>query len=716
MIPDGEASLYIALLSIHGLVRSEDLELGRDADTGGQTLYVVELLKALSKHEKVSRIDLFTRQIFDPRIDDSYNVPVEKVTDKAYIIRLPCGPRKYLLKESLWPYLYRFIDNMLQYFFRSKAMPSIIHGHYADAGYVGSQVARILDVPFFFTGHSLGREKNKRLLDKGYSQERIEDRYKISKRIEAEEIALETAVRVITSTTQEKDEQYSQYHFNDPENKIVIPPGVDLSRFSLPGGRLSHYPYFSEISRFLENPKKPMILSISRADERKNIQILVKAFAENNKLRDYANLVVIAGNREELSTLDKGARKVLTDLLFGVDRYDLHGSIAYPKHHDLEDIPNIYQIASKSRGVFVNPSLTEPFGLTLIEAAASGLPVVATNDGGPQEIIRFCKNGVLVDPFDSKEIGKAILDILTNKKKWNQYSKNGKRGVEQYFTWKGHVKKYLNEIEKVIKKQKKRARIRKIDKTIVEQDQLLITDIDNTLIGDQDGLNKLTEFVGDKNNKIAFGIATGRHIESTMKVLKKWRVPIPNILITAVGTEIYYGPGFVKDISWENHIDYRWEPDSVYGAMKVFKGVELQEEENQRRFKISYYIDEDADITQKEIVRFLRRNQLSTNIVLSHGTLLDILPIRASKGLAVRFLSMKWGIEMEDILVAGDSGNDEDMLTGMTKGIVVGNYSDEIEYLRNEYNIYFAEAEYAHGILEGLHYYRNVEQKEKVTY
>ena len=54
--------------------------------------------------------------------------------------------------------------------------------------------------------------------------------------------------------------------------------------------------------------------------------------------------------------------------------------------------------------MFVNPALTEPFGLTLIEAAASGLPVVATNDGGPQDILRLCGNGVLVDPLDADEM------------------------------------------------------------------------------------------------------------------------------------------------------------------------------------------------------------------------------------------------------------------------------------------------------------------------
>ena len=53
--------LYIALISVHGLIRGDDLVLGRDADTGGQTLYVVELARALAKQPEVARVDLLTR-------------------------------------------------------------------------------------------------------------------------------------------------------------------------------------------------------------------------------------------------------------------------------------------------------------------------------------------------------------------------------------------------------------------------------------------------------------------------------------------------------------------------------------------------------------------------------------------------------------------------------------------------------------------------------
>jgi sucrose-phosphate synthase len=82
-----------------------------------------------------------------------------------------------------------------------------------------------------------------------------------------------------------------------------------------------------------------------------------------------------------------------------------------------------------------------------------------------------------------------------------------------------------------------------------------------------------------------------------------------------------------------------------------------------------------------------------------------VLPLRASKGKAIRYLADKWEIPVERILVAGDSGNDEEMLRGATLGVVVGNYSPELEALRGRPRIYFAKAHFAAGILEGMDHY-----------
>ncbi len=62
-----------------------------------------------------------------------------------------------------------------------------------------------------------------------------------------------------------------------------------------------------------------------------------------------------------------GSAKVLTQVLKLIDVYDLYGSVAYPKHHTQNEISDIYMLAARTRGIFTNVALQEPFGLTVIE-------------------------------------------------------------------------------------------------------------------------------------------------------------------------------------------------------------------------------------------------------------------------------------------------------------------------------------------------------------
>ena len=106
------------------------------------------------------------------------------------------------IRDRLWPYLDHLTEKLITYYKKNKK-PNFIHAHYADAGYVGVKLSKSLNVPLIFTGHSLGREKKRKLLDTGLKSNQIEKLYSISKRIEAEEKALQSADIVVTSTKQE---------------------------------------------------------------------------------------------------------------------------------------------------------------------------------------------------------------------------------------------------------------------------------------------------------------------------------------------------------------------------------------------------------------------------------------------------------------------------------------------------------------------------------
>lgn len=587
---DSMAKKYVVLISLHGLVRGEKMELGRDPDTGGQVKYVVELAKALSRHPGVHRVDLLTRLILDPKVDSSYGQPEECIqpgdgdTGGAYIVRIPCGPSKtYLRKELLWPHVREFADRAVVYIKGKVAdmaqecrAPSVIHGHYADAGEAAALISHTLGVDMVLTGHSLGRNKLEHLLKSGtMSPQEIEASYAISRRIEGEERSLDAALVVFTSTAQEIKDQWGLYagynaklahvvHARRSRGRCfplmrVIPPGLDFSnlkiesppdlfadaanalavsggggggsnrrsasttprvsqsgggtgpaitprgslsgsaaqagppipppaRISTSGGgggpRLSGSnvptgaegspdgdsgafsprssaprgpelamailgaedpPLWREVFRFLRNPRKPVILAMSRPDAKKNIAALVRAYGESSLLRELANLVLIMGNRDIIDSLAGGSAKVLEQVLKLIDAYDLYGSVAYPKHHKQSDISDIYLLAAATGGVFVNIALQEPFGLTLIEAAAHGVPIVATKNGGPVDIIATLRNGIIVDPTKPPAIAEALLQLLTSKERWEECSYNGRTLITAY-SWPSHCIRYLQHI------------------------------------------------------------------------------------------------------------------------------------------------------------------------------------------------------------------------------------------------------------------------------
>jgi sucrose-phosphate synthase len=205
---------------------------------------------------------------------------------------------------------------------------------------------------------------------------------------------------------------------------------------------------------------------------------------------------------------------------------------------------------------------------------------------------------------------------------------------------------------------------------------------------------------------VGFAVATGRTIESAYNVLEKNGIPYPDIIISSVGSEIYYnfrGKLFYSK-GWHAHLDNQWKRNKIVKLLSGFKHLEYQEEINQREFKISYYTSEIPGYVDK-VKNVLIRNKLKANVIFSHGQYLDVLPYRASKGKAIRYLAYRWNIPFENILVAGDSGNDTEMLKGELLGVVVANYSKELEMLRGQKRIYFAKSKYAAGIIDGIEYY-----------
>lgn len=710
MNSSSDEGLKISLFSLHGLIRAHDPELGRDADTGGQVKYVLELAAELGRREEVQSVELVTRQIFDDRVGHDYAQVEEPISEKAKIVRIPFGPRRYLRKEALWPYVAGFVDQMLGHY-RRVGLPDLIHGHYADAGFAGAQLSRLLHVPYVFTGHSLGRVKRQRMLkgeDDAKEAKELDKKYEFPTRNEAEEMALETASLVITSTTQEVEQQYELYDHYQPDRMEVIPPGVDLEEFYPDRGGEPLPPIADGLAPFLRDPDKPMVLAMARPDERKNLEMLVRVFGENTRMQEMANLVLVMGTRDDLRDLPAAQRRVLLNVLTLIDVYDLYGRVAYPKSHRPHDVPDLYRLATRRQGVFVNPALTEPFGLTLLEAGASGLPILATNDGGPRDIIANCQNGLLIDPLDAEAIDHAVMRVLTEPEQWKEWSKAGIEGTREHYSWERHVDRYLRDVKEILNQAATPALAQspgRKTRRLPEFDRMIITDLDNTLTGDDEAIKDFVEMLHNAGRDVGFGIATGRNLKATMQLVEELHLPRPDVLASAVGTELHYGAELTLDRSWRQQISFQWRPKQIREVLDALPGLYIQGEEEQSEFKVSYKIDPDQAPSLTKIRKTIREAGLRAKVVLSLAVYLDVIPIRGGSDFSLRHLAYRWGFEPERLLVAGDSGNDEGMLRGRTLGVVVGNYSPELEKLRKLDRIYFAEGCHARGILEGIEYY-----------
>ncbi len=716
---------YIQLFSPHGLIRFEEPEIGRDKDTGGQVKYVLELLENLSKHPQVRKVDLFTRRISDKRVSSSYEKEIETINDKARIVRMTCGGYAYRSKESLWDHLDEFVDKTIRFIEKQDDFPNVVHGHYADGNYIAGQISEVYGIPFIATGHSLGRNKENILLKQGLSQEKINEKFNMPTRIGVEEELLQKADRIIVSTQHEIDTQYDLYKNKKTGRFEIIPPGVNTElfypfyRFDMPSFKMSIeqeqvlYRVNSDIERFLFNPAKPLILSIGRADKRKNFEAIIQSFGQDKELQAMANLAIFAGVRKDITKMPADEQDILTNLLLLLDKYDLYGKMAIPKKNDPTlDVPEIYRVAARKKGVFVNATPGENFGLTIVEAAACGLPVVASPTGGPKEILEHCNNGLLVDVEDPTAIADALKKIISDQVLWEKFSANGVLATNHQYSWTSHCDRYMEIIDDLFKR-KDGAAMTFANKTafgkkLAKAKQFIISDLDGTLVdaNKAEGLKELKQWIADHKNEVVFGVASGRNKELTGKAFSDYDLPSPDVLICSAGSEIYYTEKFVPDNGWESHIDYQWKRKELQQALQKFPGIRLQEPEAQWRFKLSYYVEENFDDDDMaNLYKFLDDRKLRAKILLTDNKYLDFLPFRASKGNAVRYLSYKWKIPLEQFITAGNSGNDKDMLIGKTKGIVVANYSPELEELRDNKFIYFTKHPLSKGVLEGINFY-----------
>ncbi|GAB6100334.1 hypothetical protein JCM16358_22130 [Halanaerocella petrolearia] len=435
-------------------------------DFGGQLVYVKEVCLAMAEEFDV-QIDIITRQIKDEawqefaRQFDSY---ID--SDKVRIIRLPFGGDKFLNKEQLWPYLNKYVDEIIDFYQAEGQMPDITTTHYGDGGLAGAILQEKTEIPFTFTGHSLGAQKMDKFdIDEGNIEE-LNDKFNFHRRIIAERISMHNSVTNFVSTTQEKMEQYSHQAYQsavdveDGNKFAVVPPGANTDIFNPDTPNETENKIQQKIKKVFKRDldadrrELPAILAASRLDHKKNHIGLVKAFAQSKELQQKGNLVItlrgIDNPFEDYSQASDDEKEILDEIMDIIVEYNLQGKVSMFSLASQKELAACYRTLADYKSVFALTAHYEPFGLAPVEAMASGLPTVATKNGGPSEIMEDDQYGILVNPSDPVDIAQGLLKIVSSNDNWKKYREAGIKRVKDQYTWVSTAKGYLDRLEQVL--------------------------------------------------------------------------------------------------------------------------------------------------------------------------------------------------------------------------------------------------------------------------
>ncbi len=485
----------IVILSPHGYF-GQDHVLGLP-DTGGQVVYILDQVKALEReikkriHNQGLEIEpqiLILTRLIPEAGDTTCNQPEELVngTDNVRIIRIPFRAGdgsiipEWISRFEVWPYLEEFAKEAeKEVLSKLGRRPDLVIGNYSDGNLAATLLAQRLGVTQCNIAHAL--EKTKYLYSALYWKN-MEDQYHFSCQFTADLIAMNSADFIITSTYQEiagSSDVVGQYEsygsFTMPGLQRVI-HGIDVydPKFNIvsPGADEEVYFPYTETDRRLtvlhdeieqliygadqpdsrgrlEDAAKPIIFSMARLDHIKNLAGLVQWFGENDVLRELTNLLIIGGTVHPDNSDDSEEREQILKIHELFDRFGLEGQVRWlGLRLDKNLSGELYRYIADRRGAFVQPAFFEAFGLTVIEAMASGLPTFATCYGGPLEIIEDGVSGFHIDPNHGDRAAEILVEFFkrcrADHSHWHRLSDGAVKRVEARYTWRRYAKRLLS--------------------------------------------------------------------------------------------------------------------------------------------------------------------------------------------------------------------------------------------------------------------------------
>jgi sucrose-6F-phosphate phosphohydrolase len=235
--------------------------------------------------------------------------------------------------------------------------------------------------------------------------------------------------------------------------------------------------------------------------------------------------------------------------------------------------------------------------------------------------------------------------------------------------------------------------------------RLFSSDLDNTLLGNPEASLRFKlaweSIPPDRRPTLVYN--TGRLLPDIERQLQTNLLPAPDYLIGGVGTQVFEVKTKKLFEDFSATLQAGWDRGKVESLVSAFPGIKRQPDEFQHDFKSSWFLERAHRDDLSRLAARLAEGGLDVNLVYSSLRDLDVLPKNATKGSALAWLAQKLGIPLEQVLVAGDTGNDSSMfrLPGV-KGIVVDNAQPELFEAVVDIPVYCSRKVLADGVIDGL--------------